>query len=107
MSKEKKVETITKAHIVSRVHEKLKDNTDSFSKKDAAELVDSILETIKVTLEEDEQLKISGFGNFVVREKKKRTGRNPQTGERIEISARRVLTFKASQVLKKDINRAG
>jgi len=99
-----KVKTITKADIISRVHDELK---DMMNKKEAAELVGQILETIKETLKEDEQLKISGFGNFVVRQKEERMGRNPQTGERITISARKVLTFKASQVLKREINAAG
>lgn len=98
-----KVKTITKADIISRVHEELK---ELMNKKEAAELVGQILETIKDTLKEDEQLKISGFGNFVVRKKEERMGRNPQTGDRITISARKVLTFKASQVLKREINAA-
>ena len=59
-----------------------------------------VFETMKETLEQGEKIKISGFGNFEVRDKRARVGRNPQTGEVIEISARRVLTFKPSQVLK-------
>jgi integration host factor subunit alpha len=59
-----------------------------------------VFDIIKETLEKGEKIKISGFGNFVVREKRSRVGRNPQTGEEIEISARRVLTFKPSQVLR-------
>jgi integration host factor subunit alpha len=64
-----------------------------------------LFESIKETLARGEPVKISGFGNFVVREKKARVGRNPQTGRDIEISARRVLTFKPSQVLKDVLNR--
>ncbi|HET6436648.1 MAG TPA: integration host factor subunit alpha, partial [Anaeromyxobacter sp.] len=56
------------------------------------------------TLERGEKIKISGFGNFIIRDKKSRVGRNPQTGEEIEISARRVLTFRPSQVLKNALN---
>jgi integration host factor subunit alpha len=59
---------------------------------------------IKSTLENGEKIKIAGFGNFVVKEKATRRGRNPQTGEEIEISSRRILTFKPSQVLKSSIN---
>jgi len=75
-----------------------------FSKKEAAEIVESVFNQIKETLERGEKIKISGFGNFIVREKKARIGRNPQTGEEITISARRVLTFKPSQVLKNVLN---
>jgi integration host factor subunit alpha len=91
---------MTKIDLVEQVYTKV----GSFSKKDAAELVELVFDTIKVTLEKTEKIKISGFGNFVVRDKKARIGRNPQTGEEIEISARRVLTFKPSQVLKNILN---
>jgi integration host factor subunit alpha len=64
-----------------------------------------VFDTIKETLERGEKIKISGFGNFVVREKKPRVGRNPQTGEEIEITARKVLTFRPSQVLKAALNK--
>ena len=60
---------------------------------------------MKETLEKGEKIKISGFGNFVVRNKRPRVGRNPQTGETIEITARRVLTFRPSQVLKSVLNK--
>ena len=91
---------MTKADIVEKVYQAL----GSFSKKDASEVVEAVFETIKETLEEGEKIKISGFGNFVVRQKKERTGRNPQTGEEIKIAPRKVLTFKPSQVLKNAIN---
>ena len=87
--------TMTKADIVERIYEKV-----GFSKKEATEVVESIFELVKARLERGEKVKISGFGNFVVRAKKQRVGRNPQTGEPIPISARRVLTFKPCQVLK-------
>ncbi len=92
--------TMTKADIIERVYE----NLDGFSKKDSAEIVEMVFEAIKETLEHGEKIKISGFGNFVVRQKKERTGRNPQTGEEIRIAPRKVLTFKPSQVLKNAIN---
>ena len=64
------------------------------------------LRSVVETLERGEKIKLSGFGNFVVREKKSRVGRNPQTGQEIEISARRVLTFRPSQVLKNALNKS-
>jgi len=91
---------MTKADIIEQVYEKL----GALSKKESAEIVEVVFETIKTTLESGEKIKISGFGNFVVREKKERTGRNPQTGEEIRILPRKVLTFKPSQVLKNAIN---
>src|SRR2546422_30317 len=94
--------TMTKADIVERIYEKV-----GFSKKEATEVVESIFELVKERLEQGEKVKISGFGNFVVNEKRPRKGRNPQTGEEIVISGRRVLTFKASQVLKKTMNGGG
>ncbi|MGK0358338.1 MAG: integration host factor subunit alpha [Bradymonadia bacterium] len=91
---------MTKADIIERVYE----NLGGLSKKESAEIVEMVFETIKSTLERGEKIKISGFGNFVVRQKKERTGRNPQTGEEIKIAPRKVLTFKPSQVLKNAIN---
>lgn len=91
---------MTKADIIESVYEKV----GGFSKKEAAEIVETVFDTIKETLACGEKIKISGFGNFVVRDKKARVGRNPQTGEEITISARRVLTFKPSQVLKNALN---
>ena len=93
---------MTKAEIVERIYEKVE--KDGFSKKEAAEVVEAIFEVIKRHLERGEKVKISGFGNFVVHTKRPRKGRNPQTGEEIVISGRRVLSFKPSQVLKKTIN---
>jgi integration host factor subunit alpha len=77
-----------------------------FSKREAAEVVEAFFNTIKETLERGESIKVAGFGNFVVRDKKARIGRNPQSGEAIEISARRVVTFKASDLLKKKLSQA-
>lgn len=91
---------MTKADIIEQIYEKI-----GFSKKESAEIVELVFDTLKETLEKGEKIKISGFGNFVVRSKHPRVGRNPQTGEEIEISSRRVLTFRPSQVLKQALNR--
>ena len=91
---------MTKADIVETVYEKV----GGFSKKEAADIVETVFDTIKETLERGEKIKISGFGNFVVRAKNPRPGRNPQTGVQITIDARRVLTFKPSNVLKAALN---
>ena len=90
---------MTKADIVETIYGKV-----GFSRKESAEIVDLVFDLMKETLESGEKIKISGFGNFTIREKRSRKGRNPQTGEEIQISARRVLTFKPSQVLRKALN---
>jgi integration host factor subunit alpha len=69
-----------------------------------AELVELVFDIIKGTLETGDKIKIAGFGNFVVKNKADRRGRNPQTGEEITIIARKILTFKPSQVLKASLN---
>ena len=91
--------TLTKAEFVEAVYSSV-----GLSRRDSADVIELLFESIKETLSRGEPVKISGFGNFVVREKKARIGRNPQTGRDIEISARRVLTFKPSQVLKDILN---
>jgi integration host factor subunit alpha len=90
---------MTKADIIEAVYDQI-----GFSKKETAEVVELVFETMKDTLAEGDKIKISGFGNFVVRDKRARPGRNPQTGEAITISERKVLTFKPSQVLKSALN---
>jgi integration host factor subunit alpha len=90
---------MTKADIVESIYQKV-----GFSKKESAEIVELVFDIIKTTLENGEKVKISGFGNFVVRAKNSRKGRNPQTGDEIKLGARKVLTFKASQVLKNYLN---
>ena len=90
---------MTKADIVEQIYERV-----GFSKKESAELVEKVFAIIKDTLESGEKVKISGFGNFVVRKKNARKGRNPQTGEEILLEARKVLTFKPSLVLKNTLN---
>ena len=92
--------TLTKADLVSMVVENC-----SFSRKEAVDLVEQVFEIIKETLERGEQVKISRFGNFIIREKRPRKGRNPQTGGELMISGRRVLTFKPSSKLRKALNK--
>jgi integration host factor subunit alpha len=91
---------MTKADIIENVYNKV----GGVSKKEAADIVETVFDTLKETLAQGEKIKVSGFGNFIVRDKNARLGRNPQTGEEITISARRVLTFMPSQVLKSAIN---
>jgi integration host factor subunit alpha len=91
---------MTKADIVQAVYARV----GGFSKKESADLVDLVFETMKETLGRGEKIKISGFGNFVLRDKRQRQGRNPQTGDPIVITERRVLNFKASQLLKMSLN---
>jgi integration host factor subunit alpha len=83
---------ITKAELVSVISDKC-----SFSRLESAQIVEQVFQILKETLEKGEKVKISGFGNFVTREKRPRKGRNPQTGEAVTISGRRVLTFKPKQ----------
>ncbi len=75
------------------------------TKKDSVQIVGHIFDLLKETLENGEKIRIAGFGNFEVKEKSSRRGRNPQTGTTIEITARKILTFKPSQVLKQAINK--
>lgn len=90
---------MTKADIADRIQ-----TCTGMTKKESIEALETVLSIMKATLEQGETLKISGFGNFVVKEKKDRRGRNPQTGESITINARRILTFKPSGVLRNRIN---
>ena len=94
---------MTKAEIVQALYTKV----GGFSRKESADLVDLVFEMIKDTLGRGEKIKVSGFGNFVLRDKRQRPGRNPQTGQPIKITERRVLTFKASQILKQILNMQG
>jgi integration host factor subunit alpha len=90
---------MTKADLVEIVYEKV-----GLSKKDSQDIVEALFDTIKGSLKDGEKIKISGFGNFILRDKRPRKGRNPQTGNDIQISARRVLTFRPSQILKGHLN---
>ena len=92
--------SVTKADLIDKVYAKLGD----VSKKETARLVELMFTIMKDSLSNGEKLKISGFGNFVVREKNERMGRNPKTGESLVIAPRRVLTFKPSPVLRRRLN---
>ena len=86
---------LTKAEVAEHLYEKV-----GLSKRDAKEMVEVFFEEIRTTLENGEQVKLSGFGNFDLRVKSERPGRNPKTGEDIPISARKVVTFRPGQKLK-------
>ena len=90
---------MTKADIIAQVYEKL-----GFSKTESSSIVEHFFDIVKTCLTEGTNVKISGFGNFIVRKKKARKGRNPQTGAEIVIAPRTVLTFRLSQVLKEELN---
>jgi len=91
---------MTKADLVEIVYEKV----GGLSKKESQDIVEAIFDTMKTILKDGDKIKISGFGNFILRDKRPRKGRNPQTGDDIQITARRVLTFRPSQILKGYIN---
>ncbi len=93
------VATMTKADIVQAVYE-----MGTFTKRESADLVALVFNTMKEELSGGTKIKISGFGNFEVRQKQPRPGRNPQTGEEIMIEGRRILKFKPSQILKEGLN---
>ncbi len=95
MDDQNKPRTLTKADLVDAVCDRL-----GFSRKESMSMVETLFDLMKETLERGEPLKLSGFGKFEVRQKHPRRGRNPQTGGEIEISARKVLSFKASQILR-------
>jgi integration host factor subunit alpha len=92
--------TLTKAHIVEQLFAK-----NFFTKAESAQVIETLFEIIKQTLEQGEDVLISGFGRFCVNGKHQRRGRNPQTGEAIVLPPRRVVTFKCSGVLREKINR--
>ncbi|WP_269899874.1 integration host factor subunit alpha [Paenalcaligenes faecalis] len=87
--------TLTKAELTELIFDQV-----GLNKREAKEIVDAFFAEISAALEKGEEVKLSGFGNFQVRDKPSRPGRNPKTGESIPISARRVVTFHASQKLK-------
>ena len=94
--------TLTKAHIAKTIHDHL-----HFTNDRSAQLVDSLLEIIKKTLENGEDVLITGFGKFCVKDKRKRRGRNPHAREDIMLGERREVTFKCSGVLRDKINGKG
>lgn len=87
--------SLTKADMAEMLFDEL-----GLNKREAKEIVEQFFEEIKIALETGKQVKLSGFGNFGLREKKERPGRNPKTGEEIAISARSVVTFRPGQKLK-------
>jgi integration host factor subunit alpha len=91
---------MTKADLAEKIQSKI-----GLSKKDSIEMLEAILSIMKSTLETGEHIKIAGFGNFEVKQKKARIGRNPHTGEAITIEARRILSFKPSVLLRQAVNK--
>jgi len=94
--------TLTKADLTDSIYNRL-----DFPKHKSAHLVEALFEMIKKTLEDGEDVLISGFGKLCVNEKKERRGRNPQTGEDMRLRPRRVVTFRCSGVLRNKINKKG
>jgi integration host factor subunit alpha len=92
-------QTLTRAQLAEAVYQEV-----GLSRSESAALVDAVLEAVARSLVEDGTVKISSFGTFVVRSKGQRVGRNPKTGEEVPIAPRRVLVFRASHVLKAQIN---
>jgi integration host factor subunit alpha len=92
--------TVTKAHIVENLFAK-----NIFTKTESAQTIETLFEIVKDSLEKSEDVLISGFGKFSVKEKNQRRGRNPQTGNPIILAPRKVVTFKCSGVLRERINR--
>ena len=90
---------LTKNDIVEKITDQLE-----FTRKDSLDLLEGVISIIKQTLASGEDIKISGFGKFEVKQKADRRGRNPQTGEDLTIEARRILTFKPSALLRDEIN---
>src|SRR4051794_3056125 len=93
--------TVTRAQLSEAVYQEV-----GLSRNESAELVETVLNEISNALARGEMVKISSFGSFSVRQKGKRVGRNPKTGDEVPISPRRVLVFRASHVLKDEINQA-
>lgn len=91
--------TITKAHLIDSIY-----NNVGFSRTKSIQLIESIVEILKATLESNGDVLISGFGKFSVKDKRKRRGRNPATGQDLILSERRVITFKCSSVFRDKIN---
>lgn len=98
---EKNISTLTKAELTELLYEQV-----GLNKREAKEMVETFFEEICSSLERGEAVKLSGFGNFQLRDKPQRPGRNPRTGEEIPITARRVVTFHASQKLKSMVESA-
>lgn len=95
------VGTLTRADFAETINRRM-----GLSRSESLDLVESILDTMTAALEDGENVKISGFGSFILRDKNERVGRNPKTGVEVPITPRRVLTFRASQLLKERIANA-
>ena len=93
------MQTVTRAHLAEMIYAEV-----GLSRNESAELLESVLDRMTATLESGESVKISGFGTFSVRQKGRRVGRNPKTGEEVPILPRRDLVFRPSHVLKARIN---
>jgi integration host factor subunit alpha len=93
--------TLTKDRIIDLIKDR-----SNISSQEAKVMVEALIESIKTKLEQGEEVKISGFGKWIVREKKSRPGRNPHTGQKIEITARKVVTFHPSEKLRDSVNNA-
>jgi integration host factor subunit alpha len=89
---------LTKFDIVNSLNDEI-----GLNKREAKELVDSFFDNIKKLLSQGQEVKLSGFGNFQLKNKSSRPGRNPRTGDDVEITARRVVTFKSGQKLKESV----
>lgn len=90
--------SLTKADMAERLFDVV-----GLNKREAKDMVESFFEEVRACLAENEQVKLSGFGNFDLRDKRQRPGRNPKTGEEVPISARRVVTFRPGQKLKEKV----
>lgn len=93
-------DTITRAHLAESIYRKV-----GLSRSESADLVEQVLDVISSALVDGDNVKVSSFGSFKIRNKRERIGRNPKTGEEYPISARRVLTFRASNRFKDKVNR--
>ena len=96
------VGTLTRADLAEAINRKM-----GFSRAESLDMVEGILDHMTDALKKGENVKISGFGSFVLRDKKERIGRNPKTGVEVPITPRRVMTFRASQLLREKIAKGG
>lgn len=92
-------ETVTRAYLADAIHKKL-----GYSRAEAADLVDVVIEEVIRSMERDGEIKISSFGTFKVKSKKERIGRNPKTKQEVPVTARKVVSFYGSNILKKLVN---
>jgi len=100
INKEEPYMPLTKLDLINQVYS----SNSKLTRKQAREAVETILQTMKISLENGEAVLLSGFGKFKVKAKSARKGRNPQTGEAVMLEARKVVTFKPSGILRKKVN---